>query len=152
MREVHLITVGKMKDLSLKALEDEFKNRINDFQVIIHECKALQENLEREGEVVLKKINDLKKLGPLNCFLLAEKGKTFSSPQFSKWLYGHFEQSTRIALIFGGASGHGQNVQQVVSPKISLSEMTFPHQWARAILMEQLYRAQSIAQNHPYHK
>ena len=58
----------------------------------------------------------------------------------------------KIYLVLAGADGPGDEISQRANFKLSLSPLTFAHQLARVILIEQLYRAQSILEKHPYHK
>jgi 23S rRNA (pseudouridine1915-N3)-methyltransferase len=150
MKEVHLIVIGKYKDKNLESLEDQYLKRITSPKLKIHELKSLRENLELEANEVIKKLNDLGTCYPI---LLAENGKLMDSTDFSSWLYSLIEtRSEKLVLIIGGASGHGSKVLQLAKAKLSLSPMTYPHKLARLLLVEQLYRAQTIKSGHPYHK
>ena len=79
---MHLITVGKLKDKHLEAIEYDYLKRINQPKLSIHEVKASAENRDSEAQIVLKKIESLNK----NAFviLMTEFGKEFESPKFSK--------------------------------------------------------------------
>lgn len=151
MRDLHLITVGKLKDKHIEKLEDDYLKRLKLPKLKIHEVKSHSENLQLEANEVLKKIDDIAK----NAFvvLMAENGNLYDSPKFSNWLYNHIETKQEpIILVIGGASGHGEEVLKRANGKLSLSPLTYPHKLARLLLVEQLYRAQTIFQNHPYHK
>jgi 23S rRNA (pseudouridine1915-N3)-methyltransferase len=153
MANTHLITVGKLKEKHYQSLEQDYLVRIKNPSLIIHEVKSCKENLDKEAQEVLKKINEISKGGPSQVILLTENGKNFDSLGFSKWLYTlHSRQDSKIIFVIGGASGHGNNVIKKSSEKISLSKMTFPHKMARLVLIEQLYRAQTLFEGHPYHK
>lgn len=152
MKSLHLITVGKLKDRSYLSLESEYLKRLKDIQFNIHEVKSHEENLDREADEVLKKINQIEKNGKAKIILLTEKGEKRNSVQFSNWLYKLFEISTSVILIIGGASGHGEKVYQASHQEMSLSPLTFPHKMARLILIEQIYRAETIYIGHPYNK
>ena len=107
-----------------------------------------QEELKKkEGQLILKKIekNDL-------LILLDEKGKTFTSIKFSKWLEQQLQYSARrMIFVVGGAYGFSDEVYARANGKISLSDMTFSHQMIRLFFLEQLYRALTITKNEPYH-
>ncbi|EQC45936.1 putative rRNA large subunit m3Psi methyltransferase RlmH [Bacteriovorax sp. BSW11_IV] len=153
MKEVHLISVGKIKDKNIDILEADYLKRLKNPLLKLHEVKSHAENLTLEGDEVLKRIDDICKGGSAYVILLAENGKIYDSPQFSKWYYDLIEnRSETIVLVIGGASGHGPKVIERANAKLSLSPLTFPHKMARLILIEQLYRAQTIYQGHPYHK
>lgn len=153
MKEVHILSVGKLRDKNLLALENEYLKRIKVFNVIHHELKTHEENLDLESLEVSKKISDIEKTGKAKIFLLAEKGKEFDSPSFSNWLFSNLEETSKnLILVIGGASGHGDKAISLSHGSISLGKLTFPHQIARMLLAEQLYRAETIFQSHPYHK
>lgn len=149
MKNVHLIVVGKLKDKNLEILESDYLKRIKGLSFNIHEVKSHEENLDLEAGEVIKKMESL---GKGRVVLLAEKGKQFDSPDFSKWLFNHLESNQNVFLIIGGASGHGQAVQERANEAISLGQLTYPHKIARLLLVEQVYRAITIRDGHPYHK
>ena len=110
---------------------DEKNKKIND------ESKKLLSMIKNNGKKIL----------------LDEKGKIFSSFEFSKLIsdwrnLGH----NIINFLIGGANGVNENISKNVDLTISLSNMTFPHMLARIVLVEQIYRSETIINNHPYHK
>ena len=82
--------------------------------------------------------------------VMAEEGQTFDSPAFAERLEG--SGSERLVFVIGGAEGIDPALKARASWKLSLSPMTFPHELARLLLLEQLYRALTIQQGGPYHK
>ncbi len=87
---------------------------------------------------------------------LDERGNEVTTLQlaerFSNWLAGSTTSGRDIALIIGGADGLHRSVKQKADWLWSLSKLTLPHAMVRIILAEQLYRAYSVTQNHPYHR
>ena len=85
--------------------------------------------------------------------VLDECGRTLDSPAFAKvfrsWRDGGRRQ---VAFLIGGADGHGDGVRRVADLVLSLGAMTWPHLLVRGLLVEQLYRAECILANHPYHR
>jgi 23S rRNA (pseudouridine1915-N3)-methyltransferase len=81
---------------------------------------------------------------------LTEEGRTYSSVAFARALEGSGSQ--RLAFVIGGADGLDPALRARASWQLSLSPMTFPHELARLLLLEQLYRAMSIQQGGPYHR
>lgn len=153
MKDIYLITVGKLKDKNIEALEKNYLKRLKIPSLHIHEVKSHSENLKAEADEVLKKINDLCKESRPYIILMAENGKLYDSPKFSQWFYNILEtRQEKIFLVIGGAAGHGEKVLEASKAKLSLSPLTYPHKLARLLLVEQLYRAQTIYQGHPYHK
>lgn len=151
MKELHLIVVGKLSDREIETLEKDYFKRITTPKLTIHEVRAHAEDLNKEAKEVLAKISDLSRNENPYIVLLTEKGKQFDSVGFSKWQQNIVERQSVIYII-GGASGHGQEVINKANFKFSLSELTYPHKLARLLLVEQIYRAQTIQANHPYNK
>ncbi len=101
----------------------------------------------KEGESVLKRLEPGDFLA-----ILDEAGLQFSSVEFSGWLQSRLASSPkRMVFLIGGAFGFSPEIYSRADAKISLSKMTFPHQLARVMFLEQLFRAFSIARNEPYH-
>lgn len=149
MKTLHLICVGKNKEKPYLELEADYLKRLKTFKLQIHEVKSHEEKLELEAEEVLKKLQSLKKEVPF--FLLTEKGKAHNSIKFSQFVEKNLELGD-FALVIGGASGHGDVLYQKAKGEVSLSLLTFPHKMARLILVEQIYRAETISLGHPYNK
>ncbi len=149
MASLHLICVGKLKDKSLENIEHDYLKRIKNPELKIHEVKAKAENKDLEAKEILKKINSIS----TNSFIvvLTEFGTEYGSPQFSKWLYTNLENGKDIALVICGAEGPGDELLHASHAKLSLSQLTYPHKLARVLLIEQLYRAKTIHEGHPYH-
>jgi len=82
--------------------------------------------------------------------ILTEEGQTLDSVALAQRLEG--SGSERLAFVIGGAEGIDPALKARASWRLSLSPMTFPHELARLLLLEQLYRAMTIQQGGPYHK
>jgi 23S rRNA (pseudouridine1915-N3)-methyltransferase len=105
---------------------------------------------KKEGEIS-KFINLL----PKESYLigLAEGGESFTSEQFAGFVNGLMERRTKeIVFLIGGADGFGPGWRERCNTILSLSPLTFSHQLARLVLVEQVYRALSIMHNTPYHR
>jgi 23S rRNA (pseudouridine1915-N3)-methyltransferase len=147
-RQIHLIVVGKLKDSHLEAIEADYLKRINNPELTIHEVKASAENKEAEAEAILKKVKDL---GGGHLVAMTEWGKRYTSVAFADWSGALIERSNRLIFIIAGAEGFSSELLNLCQERLSLSELTFPHKLARILLVEQLYRAQTIRSGHPYH-
>jgi 23S rRNA (pseudouridine1915-N3)-methyltransferase len=150
-RSVHLIAVGKLKDAHLISLENDYLKRISP-SITIHEVKAKAENKNAEADEILKKLNELEK--DQKCFKVAltERGQKFHSRSFADWTGRVIEDGTgKLVFMIAGAEGFSETLIKQCNMELSLSELTFPHKLARIILIEQLYRAQTIRAGHPYH-
>lgn len=152
MKEIHLIVVGKLADKNIQSLEDEYLKRVKAPKLKIHEVKAGSENLDFEGAEVEKKITEISKGSKSHIVLLSERGKDKTSEEFSNWLDNLLQAHPLLIFVIGGAAGHGKNILDLSHDKLSLGKMTYPHKLARLLLVEQIYRAQTIRTNHPYHK
>ena len=102
---------------------------------------------QKEGELILSKLDSTNYV-----ILLDEGGQSFCSNQFAK----HIEKKrntlvNKLVFVIGGPYGFSDAVKARANEKISLSKMTFTHQMVRLIFVEQLYRAMTILNNHPYH-
>ncbi len=150
-RQLNLIVVGKLKDSHLEAVEQDYLKRINNPELLIHELKASAENKEAEGEAILKKVRDLSQGGSGHIVIMTEWGKQSTSVSFASWTRQLLERHAKIFFVIGGAEGFSEEVLNQCQERISLSELTFPHKIARILLVEQLYRAQTIRIGHPYH-
>jgi 23S rRNA (pseudouridine1915-N3)-methyltransferase len=107
----------------------------------------LREQKMREGEQILRfiKTDDY-------TVILDEKGKEFSTVEFSSWLEKKFLlQNKRILFVAGGAWGFSDDVYKKADMRLSLSRMTFSHQMVRLLFLEQLYRAFTVIKGEPYH-
>ena len=97
------------------------------------------------------KFNNLRNLYPNNIIIsLTEEGKSFNSLNFS-FLLSNFDNK-KISFFLGDADGLSDKIKAKSDLLLSLSPLTFPHELARLILIEQIYRAVSISQNSPYHR
>ena len=151
MKDLHLIVVGKLNDKNISELENDYLKRLTIPKLTIHEVRAHSEDLAREAREVEIKLDELEKSDKIFIVLLTEKGKQFESVEFSNWLNSKVEVQ-KVVFVIGGASGHGKNIIDRSQFKLSLSELTYPHKLARLLLVEQVYRAQTIKVNHPYNK
>ncbi len=159
MMKMNLIAVGKLKEDYLRGAVAEYTKRIGAYAKIniveIAECKCpenpsdaeIRRVLEKEGEAIIAKI-------PKGSFVipLCIEGKQQSSPCFAETIEKISLNYSEITFIIGGSFGLSESVKRLSGLKLSFSEMTFPHQLMRVILLEQVYRAFSIINHSKYHK
>ena len=152
--KIKLVVVGKTKKNELITLINDYLKRINFYikfnivEVTSLKSKKINEKELRkiEGENILKTIKENEVL-----FLLDENGKSFNSVDFSKFIENKIQQNKNITFAIGGAYGFSKEVYENSAQSISISKMTFSHQIARLFFTEQLFRAFTIINNHPYH-
>ena len=101
---------------------------------------------DREGERLLEKV------GLARIVACHTGGKSFTSEKFAHWLRDQRERDHDTAFVVGGAFGLSDRLLDAASMKLSLAPWTLPHELARLVLAEQLYRAGSIVRGEPYHK
>lgn len=152
---VLVVVVGKPRESGLAAAIDEFETRASRYWPLeIHEvreesARAASTDLvrEREGERLLARV-------PAGTELVAcdVDGATMRSEAFAQWLQRTRESARSIAFAIGGAYGLGESVRTRARSRLSLAPWTLPHELARLVLAEQLYRAGTIVRGEPYHK
>lgn len=141
-----IIAIGKMKNKPLEELANEYRKRLSKYDKLeIAELKDA--SVEKEGEKILEGLKGAK--GKI--YAMAEEGKTMSSEEFSEMLEKDLMASGSSIFIIGGPYGLSKEVKEAAHCLFSLSKMTFTHEWARTILLEQLYRAKSISAGSGYH-
>lgn len=84
--------------------------------------------------------------------VLDERGKAPTSRELADWLKRWQQQGDNLCFVIGGADGLADRLKQRANLLLRLSSLTLPHGMVRVLLTEQLYRAQSILHNHPYHR
>jgi 23S rRNA (pseudouridine1915-N3)-methyltransferase len=153
---IKLIVVGKNAEKYLtEALDIYLKRLVHyvNFEIIVlpdvKNAKTLSvaELKDKEAELILKQTAKADKV-----VLLDEKGKEYSSVEFSKYLEKQMNASVRtLAFVVGGAFGFSERVYAQATEKLSISKMTFSHQMIRLLFVEQLYRGFTILKGEPYH-
>ena len=101
-----------------------------------------------------KESEKIKAAIPNNCRLVAldVKGKSWSTEHLAARMQDWMMGGTDVALVIGGPDGLSQDILSLAQEKWSLSALTFPHPLVRVILAEQIYRAYTVTENHPYHR
>ena len=165
---ITIIAVGKIKEKYWKEALAEYLQRLSAFAkaevVELPDRDAHADTPERiqaaEGEDILKRLHSLQKGsgksgGRSNRQLIAldARGKQRSSEELS----AHLEQlklhgTSSLTFIIGGSHGLSPEVMTYVDESLSFGAQTWPHNMARVMLAEQLYRAFAISNKHPYHK
>lgn len=144
---IRLVLLGKTRNPQLRALIEDYRRRIARFSPIeIVEWKTTD-----GGPWTLVEARGKRDTAPV--VLLDAAGKAFTSEEFARWL-ARQEATGRQKLVFllGGAEGFADETKRQADVLLSLSKMTLPHELARVVLLEQLYRAFARLQGHPYPK
>lgn len=106
-----------------------------------------EQQKQREADTILKAIAPGTTL-----IALDERGRGWSTREFATELAGWQERGVDVALVIGGAEGLADAVRTAAARQWSLSPLTLPHQLVRVIVIEQIYRAWSLLNHHPYHR
>lgn len=158
--KITLITVGKIKEKYFTDAIKEYAKRLSRYCKLeimeladektpdgASEAEEMQIKA-KEGERILKSVKD-----NAYVFALAIQGKKMSSEDFADTINRlGIGGDSHLMFIIGGSLGLDDRVLKRADRLISFSDMTFPHQLMRVILLEQIYRAYRIIQNEPYHK
>jgi len=147
--------VGKPRDAHLAGAIREYETRASRYWPLeVREVRdepvrsgSADLSREREGERLLAAI-------PPNAQVVACEltGRSMSSEQFAQWLQAYRERAVDVGILIGGAFGLGDVVRRRTTASLALAPWTMPHELARLVLAEQLYRAGTIVRGEPYHK
>lgn len=154
--KIRVICIGKTGKKFLEDGEQEYLSRLKHYvqleRIEIPDIKnqknmSTEEIKKQEGEKIKQHLGDQELT-----YLLDDKGKQFTSMEFSAFLQKQFNQSLqRVNFIIGGAFGFSKEIYELANGKISLSNLTFSHQMVRMIFLEQLYRSMTILKGEKYH-
>jgi 23S rRNA (pseudouridine1915-N3)-methyltransferase len=137
--------IGKTKEPAIQSLTNEYLKRLSHY--------ADTQGMELKAESALLKLCE-RDAHPVryNLVLLDSRGKQFSSEEFAQFLGNHQDRNP-VPLMFavGPASGFAPETRRKAVLLLSLGKMTLPHELARVVLLEQIYRAFTILKGHPYH-
>jgi 23S rRNA (pseudouridine1915-N3)-methyltransferase len=156
MLKITILAIGKIKNVNFKNSFDDYIKRIYPYAVLnveelnpepFFDNSNKEKIKEKEGEKIIKY---LERFPQSIILILDEKGKEFTSDDFSKFLFKN--EMEDVVFVIGGTLGFSREVfdyKNII--KVSLSQMTLPHEMARVVLVEQIYRAIAINKNKSYH-
>ena len=159
MQSIKILCIGKLKEKFFAAACEEYQKRLSGCKLEILELpeerlperpseKQIADGLAKEGALLRAKI-------PNGCYSVAlcVEGKKLSSPAFANTVFCN-EMGLRdsVAFLIGSSYGLSEETKKRADLQLSFSDMTFPHQLMRVILLEQIYRAHKILENSTYHK
>ncbi len=145
--KIKLIAIGKLKEKYLQDGVAEYLKRLRPFVRFeiceLSECRTVEE----EGKKLLAQVSEGSFL-----FVLDVAGEFLTSEKFAKKISTlNLHGVSEINFVIGGAFGLSEEVRHAADFRLSLSPMTFTHQMARLVLVEQIYRSFKINRNEPYH-
>jgi 23S rRNA (pseudouridine1915-N3)-methyltransferase len=154
MFDVVILAVGKIKEKHWQVAVKEYLARLKPYaRVIVEEVESEPFRRESDKEKAKQKEGErqlaaLSKYSDSEIIILDERGREFTSPEFSEF-FGR--EARRVIFVIGGALGFSENFSKRTFTKIALSKMTLPHELARVVLLEQIYRAAAIVSGKSYH-
>ena len=143
---LHVLTIGKPRLGFARAGIEEYLDRFPPKNGV--EVEALRSSTrEEESKGLLAHSEGMLRV------VLDERGEQITSRELARKIAGWELQRTKaVAFLIGGADGHTETLLKRASLVLSFGAMTWPHQLARAMLAEQIYRAQQLLAGHPYHR
>jgi 23S rRNA (pseudouridine1915-N3)-methyltransferase len=156
--KLRLIWIGSNSDAEYAASIDRYVNRIKHFFPIeIVELTPGERGRQNQTDVAMMRGQSARLLAAIPergyTVVLDERGQMFDSVKFARWLERLTIDSPHgIHFVLGGDVGLDDSVRQRADKVVSLSPMTLPHQLARVVLLEQIYRACTLMRNIAYHK
>jgi 23S rRNA (pseudouridine1915-N3)-methyltransferase len=143
---VRIVAVGtRMPEWVTSAYEEYTRRLRSTLRIDLEELPLGKDKLQEEKRL-------LARVGDDYLIALDEHGKSLTTVALAKWLGERQQDGRNLSFVIGGPDGLGPEILKTAAFRWSLSELTFPHAMVRVILAEQLYRAQSVLQNHPYHR
>ena len=148
--KIKVAWIGKTKEPAIQALTDEYLKRISRYAEVTGSA------LKDETAILSLANCDRQQKRPSNnqrhkLVLLDSRGKQLSSEELAALLEREQVNATPLLFAIGGSDGFSEEARRCASFTLSLGKMTLPHELARVVLVEQLYRAFTILKNHPYH-
>jgi 23S rRNA (pseudouridine1915-N3)-methyltransferase len=151
MLKISIIAIGRLRKGPLSEIFEDYKKRLQwPVTVLELESKLTDERAAQKDEA--KRIIEKLERGAFT-IILDERGRSLKSLDFAKRLGDLADQGQQhIQFIIGGASGLTDDVRSRANLLLNFGVQTWPHMLARVMLLEQIYRAQQILSNHPYHR
>ncbi len=145
---ITFLCIGKLKNINFKTLFEDYFRRVKLFHKI-----DLIEFKDSNKETESKMVEDYLQNHPGKKYiLLDEKGIQYESTQFSKKIQSYEQNMDDVVFLIAGPTGFTDNFKSKFKDALSLSKATFPHEMARVMLIEQIYRSFMILNNREYHK
>ncbi len=143
---IRIIAIGKKHDKDLINMVERYQQRLRppfgvQWLLLPYSAHEGDRARDEESAAIMRHISNSEKV-----ILLDERGGQMTSVEFSAEL-----QKDSVTIIIGGAYGVNDELRRRANIMLSLSKMVMPHQIVRLVLIEQIYRAQAIANHHPYH-
>ena len=143
MKKIKIVCVGKLKPFCRDGCDEYLKRLKSVYDVTVYEIPEQPTN-KKECDEILKKADGF--------VLMDVNGEQIKSEDLASLIRAEHERKDEITFVIGGAEGVDERVKRCAVKKISFGRVTYPHQIARLLLCEQIYRASTIIRGVPYHK
>lgn len=150
---IRIIWEGKTKDPHLRALQADLASRIGHFsELVVEEIRPVRRrDSGKETKLSAAEQRLVEKLRGSTKVFLDDRGREWTSEEFAEWLGRQALRGTReLAFLVGGPEGFSAAFRRQADLLLALSRMTLTHDWARALLLEQVYRGFTILRGFPY--
>ena len=152
MIKIRLVCVGKLKEKFWVDAQNEYIKRLQKFckfEIIELQEKnntsSVTETLNKEGFSIIENLSGIS-------FLFDREGDLVTSEQIAQLIKSNMQKSSVLTFVIGSSCGVSAQVKEAIKNKISLGKVTLPHNLARVVIIEQIYRAFNILQGTSYHK
>ena len=142
--KIKVAWIGKTKEAAIQALTDDYLKRLSRYADVSGVAV-------KDEATILSVARGERQKERHKLVLLDFRGKQLSSEELAQFLDREQQQSLPLLFAVGGADGFGEQARRQATFVLSLGRMTLPHELARVVLLEQLYRGFTILKNHPYH-
>ena len=152
--KIRFIVIGKMKNPHLQALVEDYTERLGHFAsfeiVELRDGKASDANVRllEEAKGIRMALDNKSSAGTI---LWDEKGKSLDTVKFSQFLEGEMRRGGVLNFVIGSSHGIDPALKKEIPKHLCLSAFTMTHEWARALSLEQIYRAFCVLRGLPYH-
>jgi 23S rRNA (pseudouridine1915-N3)-methyltransferase len=143
--KINVAWIGKTKEPAIRALTEEYLRRISRYA----EVAGLA--LKDEAAILSLARGERQNKERYKLVLLDSRGKQLSSEEFAEFIEREHLSAMPLLFAIGGSDGFSEEARLRAGSTLSLGKMTLPHELARVVLVEQIYRAFTILKNHPYH-
>jgi 23S rRNA (pseudouridine1915-N3)-methyltransferase len=153
--KIRLLCIGKMKNPALRSLAEEYAGRIGRFAafevVELRDGKAADGAARLAEEAKALAMSLEKGAGFANAILLDERGDAPDTPAFARLLDKAMHRAPALDFVIGSSHGVDAALKKKIPVHLRLSSLTLTHEWARALSLEQVYRAFCVLKGLPYH-
>ncbi len=152
MVSIKIVCVGNLKEKFWRDAEQEYVKRLSKFCKL--EIKEIEEQnqFKEEDRIIEVESKKIEKEIENDSYLMDINGNQYSSEEFAKLIEQISLKKSQITFVIGGSNGVSKKIKDTLKNKISFGKATYPHNLARIILLEQIYRAFMINSGAKYHK